>query len=186
MLTYVALVCRGVVGLVFAVAVFSKVRGPGAYREFASWLAGLPVPLAGSRGLPVVLAAAEAAVVVLVAVPGVAPAGLGLAAAILAVMVTGTVVIMSRGARVSCRCFGSSQSLLGTRHLVRDGVLLAVAVTGAAASAFGSGREAASLAGIVLSLAAALTAATFVVFLDDLMALFGRDPAVDASKPAAR
>jgi hypothetical protein len=75
-MTYAALTCRGLIGMVFAVAVLAKVRGPGAYREFASWLAALPVPLARNRALPVILVASEAAIVVLVAVPAVATAGL--------------------------------------------------------------------------------------------------------------
>ena len=45
-MTYAALTCRGLIGMVFAVAVLAKVRGPGAYREFASWLAALPPCLA--------------------------------------------------------------------------------------------------------------------------------------------
>ncbi len=53
-MTYAALTCRGLVGLVFAVAVLSKVRDPSGYREFASWLAGLPVSLVGNRALAAV------------------------------------------------------------------------------------------------------------------------------------
>jgi hypothetical protein len=184
-MTYAALTCRGLIGLVFAVAVFAKVRGPSAYREFESWLAALPVPLARNRALPVILAAAEAAIVVLVAVPAVATAGLTLAACCLAVLAAGTVVIVRRGARVSCQCFGPSRSPLGVRHLVRDGVLLVIAVTGAAISGLGTGRDAASPRGIALSLAAALIGATFLVFSDDLIALFDSDPAARATEPAA-
>ena len=171
-----ALICRGLIGLVFVVAVAGKVRGPGAYREFASWLAALPVPLARNRALPVVLVAAEAAIVVLVTIPAdpaAAAAGLGLAAGCLAVMTAGTVAIVRQGARVSCRCFGTSQSPLGARHLIRDAILLVSAVTGAVCSAFSAEHQAVRPAGIVLSLAAALVAATFLVFIDDLLTLVG-------------
>ncbi len=184
-MTYAALACRGLVGLVFATAAFSKLRGPSAYREFASWLAALPVPLARNRGVPVLLAAAEVAIVVLMAVPAAAAAGLTLAAGSLAGMAAGTVVVMRRDARVSCRCFGPSRSPLGARHLVRDSLLLVIAVAGAVANVLGAGRDAASPAGIALSLAAALIAATFLVFLDDLFALFGSDPAAGTSRSAA-
>jgi hypothetical protein len=193
-MTYAVLTCRGLIGLVFAVSALAKIRSPRAYREFASWLAALPVPLARARALPPVFVGAEAAIVVLVAVPYSAVAGLALATGCLAVMVTGTVVITNRGSGASCWCFGPSRSPLGARHLVRDGILFLIAAAGAVAStasgtvtgaltgaatgaltgaATGArGPDTASPAGIVLSLMAALAGATFFVFLDDLMAIF--------------
>jgi Methylamine utilisation protein MauE len=171
-MAYVALACRALVGLVFAVSAFSKVRNVTAYREFASWLTSLPVPLAGNGALPPVLAAAEAAIVVLVAVPAAAVAGLVLAALTLAVLTSGAAVAVRRGARVTCQCFGPSRTALATRHVLRNGFLLAVAVTGA----LGTGA-AAHPAGIALSLGAAVTVATFVIFLDDLTALVIGDSA---------
>jgi Methylamine utilisation protein MauE len=175
---YAAFACRGLIGLVFAVAAVTKVRSPSAYREFASWLAALPVPMAGNRALPAAFIAAEVTVVVLVAVPVAAMAGLLLAAGCLAVMTAGTAVIVKRGARVPCQCFGPSSSPLGARHVVRDGVLLVIALAGA----LGPGGGIASPAGIALSLGAALIGATFVVFSDDLIALFESDPAARAGE----
>src|SRR5581483_2575902 len=105
-MVYAALICRTVVGLVFAVSAFSKLRNGAAYREFASWLASVPVPLAGRRVLPVALAAAESAIVVLVAAPATAVAGLVLAVLTLAALTAGTAVAVRRGARVTCQCFG--------------------------------------------------------------------------------
>jgi Methylamine utilisation protein MauE len=182
-MTYAVLTCRGLIGLVFAVSAIAKIRGPRAYREFASWLAALPVPLARTRALPAVLVGAEAAIVVLVAVPDIAVAGLTLAAGCLAVMAAGTVVITNRGSGVLCWCFGPSRSPLGARHLVRDSILLLIAVTGAVTGAQATGRNSTSSAGIVLSLVAALTGATFFVFIDDLIAIFDSDPAARTGKP---
>ena len=51
-MVYAALICRTLVGLVFAVSAFSKLRNGTAYREFASWLASVPVPLARNRPCP--------------------------------------------------------------------------------------------------------------------------------------
>lgn len=93
-------------------------------------------------------------------------------------MTSGTGVIVRRGARVSCRCFGPSSSLLGARHIVRDGILLAIALVGA----LGTSRGTASPAGIAVSLVAALFGATLAVFSDDLFALFESDPAARASE----
>ena len=176
---YAALACRGLIGLVFAVAAVTKVRSPGAYREFASWLAALPVPLARNRALPAVFIGAEIAIVALVAVPVAATAGLLLAAGCLAVMTGGTAVIVKRGARVSCQCFGPSSSPLGARHVVRDGILLVIALAGT----LGNSKGAASPAGIALSLVAALIGTMLIVFSDDLIALFESDPAARVGEP---
>jgi hypothetical protein len=180
-MAYAALTCRALVGLVFAVSAFTKIRNVTAYRKFASWLASLPVPLASHRALPPVLAGAETAIVVLVAFPAAAVAGLVLAALTLAVLTAGTAVAVSRGARVNCQCFGPSRTSLAARHVLRNGFLLVVAVTGA----LGSGPVAARPAGIALSLVAAVAGATFVVFLDDLVALIGSDPATSAGMASA-
>ncbi len=176
---YAVFACRGLIGLVFAVAAVTKVRGPSAYREFASWLAALPVPMARNRALPAAFIGAEAAIVALVAVPVTATAGLVLAAGCLAVMTVGTGVIVKRGARVSCQCFGPSSSPLGARHVVRDGILLVIALAGILGTRGGT----ASPAGIALSLVAALIGTTFVVFSDDLIALFKTDPAARVGEP---
>jgi hypothetical protein len=175
-MAYAALICRTVVGLVFAVSAFSKIRSVTAYREFASWLASVPVPLASNRALPPVLAGAESASVVLVAVPATAAAGLVLAAFTLAVLAAGTVVAVRRGAQVTCQCFGPSRTALGARHVLRNCFLLVLAVVGAC----WAGAVAPQPAGIGLSLWAAVALATFVVFLDDLAFLAGRDAAVPA------
>jgi hypothetical protein len=179
-MTYAVLACRGLIALAFTVSVIAKVRGPSAYREFASWLAALPVPLARKRALAPVFVAAEAAIVILTAVPNVARIGLVLAACCLAAMSAGSVVIMTRDAHVSCWCFGPSRSPLGARHLVRNGILMLAAVAGATQAS----RGASSPAGIALSLAAALTGTTFLVFVDDLIALFGSDSPTPADELA--
>jgi hypothetical protein len=182
-MVYAALICRTVVGLVFAVSAFSKLRNATAYREFASWLAGVPVPLARNRTLPPVLAAAEAATVVLVAVPATAVAGLVLAVLVLAALTAGTAVVVRRGARVTCQCFGPSQTELASHHVLRNGFLLVVAAVGLAAVAFSVGAAGPRPAGIGLSLWAAVAVATFVVFLDDVVFLVSGDHA-DRAKGA--
>jgi hypothetical protein len=180
-MAYAALTCRALISLVFAVSAFTKIRNVTAYREFASWLASLPVPLAGKRVLPPVLAGAEAAIVVLVAIPAVAVAGLILAALTMAALTAGTAVAISRGAQVGCQCFGPSRAPLAVRHVLRNGFLLVVALAGGV----GAGGVAMRPAGIALSLLAAVAAATFVVFLDDLAALAGGDPAASAGTGSA-
>lgn len=182
-MVYAALICRTLVGLVFTVSAFSKLRNGTAYREFASWLASVPVPLARNRFLPPVLAGAEAATVVLVAVPATAAAGLVLAVLTMAALTAGTAVAVRRGARVTCQCFGPSRTELASHHVLRNGFLLVLAVVGlAVVGAFSADAVAPRPAGIGLSLWTAVVLATFVVFLDDVVFLVGRDSADRAKR----
>jgi Methylamine utilisation protein MauE len=169
-MAYLALACRCLTGLVFGVSAFSKLRSRAAFREFTSWLGGLPLPLARSHAVPVatVMATAEAAIVVLSVLPWTARAALMLAALMLAVFAAGTWLAVARGAGRPCQCFGVSAAPLGRRHVVRNALLCAVAAAGAATGGAGGIHP----AGIAVSLAAGLAIAPFVVFLDDLAALF--------------
>ena len=169
-MVYLALACRCAVGGVFGVSVAGKIRGRPAFRAFASWLAALPVPLVRgqARAAAAVIAAAEATIVILVALPWTVRAGLVLAAVLLGVFAAGTWLAVARGTDASCQCFGVSASPLGRRHVVRDALLGAVAVAGVVAAGSGGARP----GGVAVSLGAGLVVAGFVVFLDDLAALF--------------
>jgi hypothetical protein len=162
------LFCRGVIILVFAASVIAKVRNIQSYREFAAWVAILPIPLARVRVLPFCLIGVEGAIVVLTAIPWSSLAGLGLAGCCLGGMTVGTVVIMRKDANVSCWCFGPSRSPMGARHLVRDGILLAAAADGAMRTNWSS----VSFADMAITIWAVLTGTTFLVFVDDLISLF--------------
>jgi hypothetical protein len=167
---YMALACRCLIGLVFAVSAFSKVRSAAAFRDFSSWLNGLPLPATRGRPAAAVLAGTEVAIVALLLLPfgWTARAGLTLAAVTLAVFAAGTLLAVRRGVRAPCQCFGASSRPLGMRHAARDVLMCAAA----AAGAVGGGASGAPPAGVVLSLAAGAVAAMFVVFLDDITALF--------------
>jgi uncharacterized membrane protein YphA (DoxX/SURF4 family) len=171
-MAYLALTCRCLIGLVFAVSAFSKLRSRPAFSEFAAWLNSLPVPLArghGMRGKAAhVIAAAEVAIVVLTAMPWTVRAGLALAAVVLAGFTAGTWLAVARGGSAPCRCFGASATPLSRRHVVRNALLCAAAVAGAIGAGAGGGHP----AGTVVSIGIGLTVALFVVFLDDLAALF--------------
>jgi hypothetical protein len=173
-LTYLVFTCRGLIGLVFAVSVVTKLRSAVAVSEFVSWLAALPMPTPVLRRRPAAVAAAmvtvEFAIVALIAVPSTARAGLALAAATLAVFSVGTLLAVRRGTAASCQCFGRSQAPLSIRHVARDLLLCLVAVAGLTADIGAAGH--ATPAGIVISLIGAAVVALFVVFLDDVSALF--------------
>ncbi|MGH3164377.1 MAG: MauE/DoxX family redox-associated membrane protein [Trebonia sp.] len=173
LMAYLGLGCRCAIGLVFLVSAVSKLRSRGAFREFTAWLDSLPLPLV--RRHPGVLAAAlaamEAGIVVLDPLPWTAwtaRAALTAAALTLAVFTAGTWLAIIRGANQPCQCFGASATPLGRRHIVRDAVLCVIAATGALTA----GSVAASGQGIAVSLFAGAVIALFVVFLDDLAALY--------------
>ncbi|UBU18339.1 MauE/DoxX family redox-associated membrane protein [Nonomuraea gerenzanensis] len=168
---YVALAARCTLGIVFLAAVAGKVRGREAFAAFRRSMPAL-VPLWRGRvpaALPVAVVAVESATVVLLTAESTAPAGLVLAGAVLLAFSLGIRHALRSGSRVSCNCFSTSSAPLGRRHLVRNAGLIAVAVTGLAAS--GAGTHA-HPAGAVLALAAGGLIALLAVFTDDLTDLF--------------
>jgi uncharacterized membrane protein YphA (DoxX/SURF4 family) len=131
----VELACRVMLAVVLGFAAASKLRGRRAFRDFVESLSALGVPARAPLAHAVV-AAEISAIVLLVLVPS---AGFPLAMA----LVVGFTVVVARairsGVRVACRCFGASQTALGPAHLVRNLLLLLVAVAGTAAWLHGDG-----------------------------------------------
>ncbi|MEU5866925.1 MULTISPECIES: MauE/DoxX family redox-associated membrane protein [unclassified Nonomuraea] len=165
---YVAVGCRVLLVIVFAVALASKVSGREAWRRFATSVTDMTTWR--SPAVPFAVAAGEAAVIVLTAVPlgWAGAAGFTLAAVLLGGFTVATLLVMRRGAAVPCRCFGASETPLGVPHVVRNLVLVSLAVLGLVATA-GSG---AADVGIAV-LAGLLGAALGVLFTrwDDLVSL---------------
>ena len=168
----ISLACRVLIGAVFTVSVVTKVRGRSAWRSFSSWLTGLPLPALQLRWAPAMLTAAEAAVVVLVAIPATATAGL-VAAAVLSLGLTlGLAAAVNRGARQPCHCFGLSSEPLSGQHVIRNALLLTLAVTGSAAAiAVGPGAPSAGQAESWLTAIGGLAAALLIIFSGDVTAL---------------
>ncbi|GAA2216076.1 methylamine utilization protein MauE [Nonomuraea monospora] len=166
---YVALAARCALGIVFLAAVAGKVRGREAFEAFRRSVPAL-VPLPRGRvpaALPATVVAVETATVLLLTMEFTAPAGLGLAGAVLLAFSLGIRYALRSGSRAPCNCFSTSSAPLSRRHLVRNAVLIAVAVTGLAASSTQAGTQA-HPAGAVLALAAGGLIALFAVFTDDL------------------
>ncbi|WP_028926300.1 MauE/DoxX family redox-associated membrane protein [Pseudonocardia acaciae] len=170
---YVVVSCRALLALVFLAAVVSKVRSRAAFAEFAEPLRRLRL-VSGSWVRPVAVAVvvAEAAVPVVLAVPATVTAGFVLAGAVLVVFMAAITVSMRRGTAVPCPCFGSAAATpLGARHVVRNALLLAVAVAGGAGSLTGD-PGAVQPAGVLICLSAAAVLALMVVRFDDLVELY--------------
>lgn len=139
---YLALACRCMTGVVFAVAATGKLRSAAAYCGFAAWLDTLPVLSARARRLAApVLVAVEVMVIVGVALPWTAAAGLLLAAVTLAVFAAGALAVTRRGSTEPCQCFGASSA---ASHPLP----------------------------VMLSVGGGLVLALLLIFIDDIAALF--------------
>jgi hypothetical protein len=176
-MVYVVLTCRGVLALVFVISSVSKLRGT-AFRAFVSSLRRLPVvPDRWARLVAVVVVATEVAIPLLLAMQAMALAGFALAASLLTAFAVGIAVSVRKGAPVSCRCFGPSDTPLGARHVVRNTILIAVAVTGSLAMVAG-GPPDLHPALTVIALTAAACVAALIVRFDDLVELFAGPPSL--------
>lgn len=118
----VAVVASIVIGIVFVVAGASKLAAGPRWRANAR---DLGAPRLVAPVLPWIELATGAALVARLAVP--IPA---IVAAVLLVAFSVLIVIRLRaGERPSCACFGAwSATEIGRGHLIRNGVLLAVAI----------------------------------------------------------
>ncbi|MET7302452.1 MauE/DoxX family redox-associated membrane protein [Embleya sp. NPDC005575] len=164
--------CACLVGLVFAVSAVSKFRDFGGFVGSVPHL--VPMPTGWARPTAVLVVAAETSVPVLVAVPPPGALGFGVAAALLIAFTVAIATALRRDRRSSCRCFGASDVPLGTRHLVRNGVLLAVALAGAATTGPGGFADPPPLAGALIAGVAGLIGALLIITLDDIVDLFAR------------
>lgn len=173
---YLGFACLCVTGLVFGVSAISKLRGRGAFDEFVTTtrqlLRGLSpgriVIESTSRLVAVAVVAAEATIPLLLIVPATRRIGLGMAMLCLTAFGAAVAATVRRGVQGSCRCFGRSSIPLGYRHVVRNGMLFAVAATGLGV---GPGSLA-DPAGLALAAGAALIVALLLMRLDDVIELF--------------
>ena len=163
-----ALGLRAAFVVLFLVAAGSKTRSGAARRDFAGWVGDLGlVPPGGVGAVARAAVAAEWSVALLLLTPW-APAGFALAAALLAGFAGATALVIRRGTRAPCLCFGTSPATLARHHVVRDAALAAAAVAGAA---LGSAALPPA-AGTAVFGAAGCAVALAVVLLDEFLELF--------------
>lgn len=158
--------------VIFIASFSSKVRSRTAFTAFADALTGFGIR--GVRTQPLtagIVITAEAAAAVLIALPSTVIWGLTAGGVIVAVFTAQASIARQRGLRPICNCFGSTGSALGARHFMRNGLIIAVAVTGLLAQ-FASGRTHLAAAPVVLATGIAVIAGAAVVVWDDLAALF--------------
>ncbi|MFF8597040.1 MauE/DoxX family redox-associated membrane protein [Streptomyces sp. NPDC015220] len=121
--------------LVFAAAIVGKIRNTASFLAFKQAVATLgPVPAARAGVLAAGVVIAEAMTVLLLADPWPhgdrLPAVIGLLTAIglLASFTYAIAHALRTGIQVGCRCFGTSASPVGPPQLIRNSVLLVLAV----------------------------------------------------------
>ena len=161
--------CCWLVAVVFAVSAVGKLRTAGvraAFRRSVAGMAVLPARAVGPVAMSVPIA--EAATVVLLVMPSTAMLGCVLALALIAAFTTGIVIVLRRGTRAVCLCFGTTERPYRPRHLVRNGLLAAAALAGALLS----GHPIDLPAALIMIAGGALAALVLVVF-DELLDLFG-------------
>ncbi len=136
---------------VFATSAGAKLRSRAAFRGAlrdmalvpARFLGGVAVLAVTAEGI-VAVGLAVAATLTVTAGPGAAvvtESALGAAAGLAGVLAAGVAIIVHRGTRVPCACFGRrSGRPLGTVQLVRNGCLTLILATGLFAALGSHGR----------------------------------------------
>jgi hypothetical protein len=157
--------------VIFVASFTSKVRSRAAFAVFAESLDGFGIrgtrPQARTAGIVIM---AEAAAAALVALPFTVTWGLAASGLIITVFTAQAGIARRQGLRPVCNCFGSGRSALGARHLVRNGLIIAVAISGLLAE-FAGGRASLAAAPAVLAAGIAVIAGISMVVWDDLAAL---------------
>lgn len=164
---------RCLLAAVFAAAFAGKTRGAQRFRRFATsiqTMAILPERMATPAGAVVV--AGEGLTVALLLIPATIRAGFA-SAAILLIVFIGVVIRSVRGGIVAeCRCFGNAGSIMSNAMIVRNALLLALAVPGMVWRPTVSVDSTASVVGIALALLAGFAAAAaFIRYYDRLVRL---------------
>jgi hypothetical protein len=174
---------------VYGTSAGTKLSGRRAYRPYAEglgeaglvatrWLPATAAALAGGEAA-VAAGLAVAAVLTAAATPGAATVtavSLGAAALLTGILAAGVAVVLRRGTRARCACFGAARRQpLGKTHLTRNLSLLAAVAAGLALDALAPGRP--MSAGAAMAAVAGALVALLLIRLDDLVMVF---------KPASR
>lgn len=169
---YLELGCQVLLAGVFAVSAGSKLYSRTAFADFTAATARLTgARAARARQLAVATVAAEIAVVLALIVPALALWGFAACIGLLAVLTAAIVRSLRRGERAPCRCFGASNSPLGTQHVARNLVLATFGVLGIAAG-MSDGASSLDLGLACVVVFAALIGVALTARLDDLIGLF--------------
>lgn len=165
---YLAVGCRAAIAVIFLLAAGGKLVGPGAFSQFRQSvidMRAVPAVLVTTAARATVAAELLAAVLVLIPTRSTGVAGCALGLVLTALFTNAIVASIRSGRRTACRCFGRTSTPLGTRHLIRNGVLLAVTALGLATCTSGASV---ALAGALVGVVAGLFLGLIVASFDEL------------------
>jgi hypothetical protein len=179
-MVYVTVGAMVLCGLILLVSAISKVRSRTDYAEFVASVPAFGIPARWTRLFAAVTVTAEFTITALLLPATVlmtvgsnagrwlAAAGLLLATGLFGVLTAAVWRAVARQSGAVCRCFGPARTVLAHRHVVRNALLLLVAILGAVPlSVAGTVDPAiAGLAGAIGALGAVL-----VIRFDDLAEL---------------
>ena len=184
-MAYPAVFTRAALVLVFGLAVVGKLRSRRHYLSFveslrpfvpARFVSARPASaIVSARPASAVLSAsaasmltAEFACAVLLALPATSRLSHWLAAVLLAVVTGAAGWAVAARRPAACQCFGGTARPLGRVHVIRNSLLLTLAVIGGLVD---DGPMHAG--GVVLAVAAGAVGALLLIRMDDLLALGG-------------
>ncbi|GIH78029.1 MauE/DoxX family redox-associated membrane protein [Planobispora longispora] len=181
---YVSLGCAMALSVVFGASLASK-AGREEFRAFAvsaGPLSLFPARLRGPLAATVVTAEAVVAAGLVTgllrpwwpALGAVALCAFMGAAGVLGAFTIAVVASLRRRDRTPCRCFGTSPMPLGPRHVVRNVLLLGVAVAGSVVEVLEP--VSGNLAGVSVAAASGMIVGLLAVRFDDLAALLAGSP----------
>lgn len=166
------------VALTFALSAATKLADPAAFRR--SLPATLGVTRSRARVLAPAVVAAELAVALAVVAgiwaPPVALLGFVAATALLGVFTAAVHSMISRNVTEPCHCFGPRDAPPGPVDLVRNAILLAIAVAGGLGVGLGATVGGADVVRATAGALAGAVIALLVVHLDELRWLVGPTP----------
>jgi hypothetical protein len=161
---YLTVASQALLTSVFGWAAVSKVRAFATFRQSLRQM--VPGRYVGVVAAAIVTAESGCAL----AVPVSAVVGLIACLGVLMVFCLGITVLLVRGVSASCACFGAGGAPLGRKHLVRNGLLAAIALSGLVTNIDTAGEL--QMGGVLTAVFAGLIGAALLVAFDDLADLF--------------
>jgi hypothetical protein len=200
-MAYFLLTVLVMAALVFGASAAGKLRSRAAFRSYRAALAGtglLPQRLGAlwpalssvlAVGELIVAAGLSAAAVLVVAAPErdtvvrlVLGLALGLAVLLSCVLVAGVRVLIRRGTRARCACFGASAGRpIGVLHLVRNAALLGLVLAAMASDLAGGPMRSGPVAAVVMAAVGGACLALLIIRWEDLAVLVTPVPSIRQS-----
>ncbi|WP_020391120.1 MauE/DoxX family redox-associated membrane protein [Kribbella catacumbae] len=166
---YLELGSRLALFLIFATSALSKVR-PADFTDFRSSVKAMRVAPQGWAGqMAGGVVVAEVCAAALLALGWSITASFAYSLCLLMVFTVSQLVVIRRGSRVACRCFGPSTAPMGWPQVARNIVLIVICTLGITASGSTPPPEP---GGVIITTVAAAMVALLLVRIDDLVALW--------------